>query len=504
MPDRQHIPTDLLRTALSRLLGELPDEVFEDVASRLDWVELPGRSYLFRQGDEGDSMFVLVSGRLRAVLEGDDGDERVLGEIGRGETVGEIALVTGDPRTASIRAVRDSVLCGIRRQAFLDIVDRHPRLAINLAHMVIDRLRERTSDHRSEPLGAFNLAVVPVGERVDAEAFCAGFVAELGRAGSSLWLSSTRLDELAPSLRSRGRSSSDGEENANARLLAWLDERETEHRWMLYQADRELTPWSSRALRQADVVLLVAHADDAPALGRLEGRIFEKESPVAEIDRHLVLLHERSTEEPSGTARWLEERPVRNVFHLKRGSGQDLARLARTLTGRGLGLVLGGGAARGFAHVGVFRALEELGIAVDTVGGSSIGASVAAVIARGWDSDRLYAEGRRAFLEENPFSDYTLPMISVLKGRKLEELMRYYHPGDIEDLWLPFFCVSSNMSNAGLVIYERGPASKAVRASVALPGVFPPAVDGNHLLIDGGVLNNLPVDIMRRRSDGPI
>ncbi|MDX1644981.1 MAG: patatin-like phospholipase family protein, partial [Thermoanaerobaculia bacterium] len=74
----------------------------------------------------------------------------------------------------------------------------------------------------------------------------------------------------------------------------------------------------------------------------------------------------------------------------------------------------------------------------------------------------------------------------------------------IEDLWLPFFCVSSNMSNAGLVIYERGPASKAVRASVALPGVFPPAVDGNHLLIDGGVLNNLPVDIMRRRSDGPI
>ncbi len=504
MPDRHHIPTDLLRTALSRLLGEQPDEVFEDLSQRLDWVELPGRSYLFHQGDEGDSMYVLVSGRLRAVLEGDDGEERVLGEIGRGETVGEIALVTGDPRTASIRAVRDSVLCGIKRQAFLDIVDEHPRLAVNLAHMVIDRLRQRTSDHRSTPLGAFNIAVVPATGSVDGEAFSAALVAELGRSGRSLWLSSNRLHELAPAATRAIRGTAKGaatDDTSSARLLAWLDQRETEHRWMLYQTDRELTPWSSRALRQADVVLLVADADDEPALGRLERRIFEEGSPVAEIERHLVLLHRRTTDEPSGTARWLDGRDVRHVFHLRRGVEADLARLARTLSGRGIGLVLGGGAARGFAHVGVFRALAELGVPVDSVGGSSIGAAIAAAIARGWDGERLLTEGRRAFVDENPFSDYTLPMISVLAGRKLEELTRRYYPGDIEDLWLPYFCVASNMSDAGLVVYERGPLAEAVRASVALPGVFPPAVDGNHLLIDGGILNNLPVDIMRQRFD---
>lgn len=499
MPDRHHIPTDLLRTALSRLLGELPDEVFEDLSQRLDWVELPGRSYLFHQGDEGDSMYVLVSGRLRAVLEGDDGAERVLGEIGRGETVGEIALVTGDPRTASIRAVRDSVLCGIKRQAFLDIVDEHPRLAVNLAHMVIDRLRQRTSDHEAEPLGAFNIAVVPVSESVELERFCADLVAEIGRSGSTLWVSSERLAHLAPGM-GRGADAS----TTGARLLAWLDEQEAEHRWMLYQTDRELTPWSSRALRQADVVLLVAAADDPPALGPLERRIFEADSPVAEIERHLVLLHRRHTGEPSATARWLEERAVRHVFHLRRGIESDLARLARIVSGRAVHLVLGGGAARGFAHVGVFRALAELGVPVDSVGGSSIGAAIAAAIARGWDGERLLTEGRRAFVDENPFSDYTLPMISVLAGRKLEELTRRYYPGDIEDLWLPYFCVASNMSDAGLVVYERGPLAEAVRASVALPGVFPPAVRGNHLLIDGGILNNLPVDIMRQRFGGSV
>lgn len=503
MPDRHDIPTDLLRTALSRLLGELDDEVFDDVRERLERVELPGRSYLFRQGDDGDSMYILVSGRLRVLLEGEDGEPRVLGEIGRGETVGEIALVTGDPRTASIRAVRDSVLCEIRREAFLEIVDRHPRVAVNLAHMVIDRLRERTSGRKAESLGAFNIAVLPATEGVEIERFCADLVAELGRFGSSLWMSAGRLAELAPGV-TRGRSGADGDEAANARLLAWLDERQDEHRWILYQTDRELTPWSSRALRQADLVLLVAHADDEPALGRLERRLLEEGSPVAEIERHLVLVHRREDGEPRGTARWLEERPVRHVFHLRRGVGRDLARLARLLTGNGLALVLGGGAARGFAHIGVYRALVELGVEVDTVGGSSIGAAVAAAIARGWDGERLLTEARRAFVEENPFNDYTLPMISMLKGKKLEQLTREYFPGHIEDLRLPYFCVSSNMSDAGLVVYERGPVAAAVRASVALPGVFPPAVEGNHLLIDGGILNNLPVDVMRQRFDGRV
>jgi len=186
------------------------------------------------------------------------------------------------------------------------------------------------------------------------------------------------------------------------------------------------------------------------------------------------------------------------------GSDADAASAARRVTGRPITIVLSGGAARGFAHVGVLRALDEAGIPVDWVGGSSIGSVFAATSALDWDPARIYELARKAFVEENPLGDFTIPLVSLLSGRRLRRLVRQYFGGDIEDLPIPYFCVSSHLDRGELTVHVRGPLWRAIRASVALPGVLPPAVIDGHLAIDGGILNNLPVDVMRERPVGRV
>jgi predicted acylesterase/phospholipase RssA/CRP-like cAMP-binding protein len=497
---RREVQRELLKDVLPALFGTLDEETLADLESQFEWRDLAGGSYLFRQGDAGDSMFILVSGRLQVIAETADGGETILGEVGRGESVGEIALVTEDARSASIRAIRDSVLVEIARKPFLDAVERHPQVAMNLATEVILRLRDRTSGNQSSR-GTVNIALVPVGPESRLEEFSVALAAAMELIGPTLLLTRETVEILSgvpDAAQVRAGSV------AHARVTAWLDQQESKHKWVLYQAEPQACAWTRRCLRQADLILLVGDATSSPSMSQLEAQLLSGDSSLSRAERQLILLHPTETPEPTGTEAWLAARDVTRHFHLRRGDEQHMARIARCLTGNALGLVLGGGAARGFAHIGVFRALAEFGIPVDFVGGSSIGAVMGAAIAHGWDPEEVEVKSRQAFVVGNPFSDYTLPLISILKGRKLERLTQEHFSGNIEDLWLPFFCVSSNLSNADVVVYERGSVARAIRASVAIPGVFPPAVEENHLLIDGGILNNLPIDLMRQRINGHI
>ena len=184
---------------------------------------------------------------------------------------------------------------------------------------------------------------------------------------------------------------------------------------------------------------------------------------------------------------------------MRAGRSRDVARLARFLSGNTVGLVLAGGGARGLAHIGIFRALEEAGIPVDVFGGTSIGSVLAACMACDWGWEKVYQENKREFLS-NPTSDFNLiPLISLLAGRKLDRILAgSFDRRPIEELWVPFFCVSSNYSQACEQVHTRGELKRALRASMAIPGVFPPIVSGNDLLVDGGVFNNMPVDVMAR------
>jgi NTE family protein len=219
----------------------------------------------------------------------------------------------------------------------------------------------------------------------------------------------------------------------------------------------------------------------------------------------LVLLHAPDTKEPRGSAAWLDAAPATRLFHLRHRDEADCARLARALTGRSVGLVLSGGAARAFAHVGAIRALREAGIPIDFVGGTSMGAIIGAALAVGWGEAEAERRIRAAFVESSPVGDIAFPIIAMTRGEQVRRrLTEHFGDRDIADLWRPFFCIASNLTSGQHQVYRRGPLTHALQASSALPGVLPPVIEGEEVLVDGAVLKNFPTDVMKAWNRGPI
>jgi NTE family protein/lysophospholipid hydrolase len=208
----------------------------------------------------------------------------------------------------------------------------------------------------------------------------------------------------------------------------------------------------------------------------------------------LVLVHRG--ESPSGTARWLAARHVERHVHVALGNRGSFERLARLLTGRAVGLTLGGGFARGLAHLGVLRAFDEFGVPVDVIGSASMGAMLGALWCMGWERDRIMREVSAAC--SNYLGDWTFPFVAFKGGGKFSQRVRALF-GDvrIEDLWTPFFCTSANLNRTELKIHTEGVLAKSVLASTRAPAVFPPIVYDGELHVDGGVINNVPVDLMK-------
>jgi NTE family protein len=206
-----------------------------------------------------------------------------------------------------------------------------------------------------------------------------------------------------------------------------------------------------------------------------------------------------------GSDAWLGKDPSVRLFQVRRDDPDDLARMARVLVGQSVGLVLSGGGARAYAHIGVIKALRESGVPIDFVGGSSMGAIIAAGLAMGWDDDELTARICKAFVTSSPLSDVAFPIIAMTHGVKVHERMKE-HFGDVQiaDLWLPFFAISSDLTAGSYRIHRRGRLRDTLEASIALPGILPPFVQDGHVLVDGAVTKNFPSDIMRAMHMGPI
>jgi predicted acylesterase/phospholipase RssA/CRP-like cAMP-binding protein len=473
------------------IFGELSEAERAAVAESCTFRAIGGGVLLCRQGSPGTELYIVITGRLRAVRADGAAAPRVLGEIGRGELIGEMALMTDGARTADVFAIRDSIVAQLNKAAFDQLITRLPQLVKQIARVMLERLAlvRRTSASRT---GAETLCLVPAGGgKPDLAALGTQLATALTRFGPVTLISSSMVPEQY-----RFEPESDMQ-----RTAAWLNSLESLHRFILYITDDSDTAWTRLCLRQADLILLTGAADGDPTESPVETLI--RGLPESRAVRQLVLIHPPATTLPRGTRQWLDARPgVDHHFHLRAMRPGDVDRLARILARCPQGLVLGGGGARGFAHVGVYQALSETGFAVDLVGGTSIGAAFGALMAMDLTPPAI-VEACRVFKEEKV--DYTLPMLALSGGFGLAAAARKLF-GDIliEDLWLPFFCVTTNLTRAELTIHRTGPLAKWVRASCSLPGALPPVFDGAELHADGCLLNNLPVDVMRPGCGGPI
>ncbi len=476
-----------VRRILEAYFGSDPDPSLVDAFRP---VALRGGDWLFREGDTGDSLYFLVRGRLQAWA-GDGRQARLLGEIVPGDSVGEAGLLSGAPRSAGIRAIRDSLLIRLDKEPFEALAARHPAMVMKLAARVAELMQRNLIGTGRGQRSYSTICLVRVGSSQRVHDSVEALAASLCRDRRGLALGRRRLDAAgAPNL-----LESDG--SLGEDLRSWLADREDEHDVLLYLCDAEDSAWTRFALRQSDLTLWMADAADSPIPNAAERSLQPAGSQA-------LVMHHAAGADIQGTSAWLEPRSVSFHLHLRDGEAGDRKRLERVLRGEAIGLVLGAGAVRGLSELGVYKAMVELGVPVDWVGGSSIGSIVAGAIARGWDPEHAIAMARESFVGGKPFSDYTVPVISLIRGQRMVRLLRKHLDLDIEDLPIPYFCVSSRLDRGEVLVHEEGNLVEAIRASAALPGVLPPAVVDSELVVDGAVLNNLPVDIMLQKPVGQV
>jgi NTE family protein/lysophospholipid hydrolase len=288
-------------------------------------------------------------------------------------------------------------------------------------------------------------------------------------------------------------------------MSAWFNEQETRYDLMICEADLSLSAWTKRCLRNADKILILVPGGK-PVTGVSNELISFFQDACSEVSsRALVFVHPEGTTRPVNTDQWLRVVPANEHYHVISGRNKDICRIARMLTGNSFNLVFSGGAACGLAHIGVIRALEECDVPIDSVCGTSMGAVIASQYAMGMGHDDLVRNNRWLWVMSKPMNDMTLPLISFLRGRKFNSAAKsVFQDRKIEDLWLPFFCVSTNLTSATAVIHRRGSLFDAARATSSVPGLVPPMVMNNEILVDGGILNNMPVEIARRFFKGRV
>lgn len=500
IPLRPQHQEELLLKHLRSFLGILDEAAIQKVRQRLRWVEVSAGETLMRQGEPGEALYMLVSGRLRVYIDEHE-QRRIVREIARGEVVGEMSLYTDAPRSATLVAIRDSVLVSLDKADFNQLLATSPEVSTALTRQIIQRLQtERSLSVIDKPV---TMALLPVSDGVDAAALAAELAAELSMKGRVGVLDST---VMAHHLEKASRTV-DGELGTSQRrsVAMLLDEIESTHDYVLLVADAQPSDWTQMCARHADEILLLADAAAPAVLHANEKQFLVDRPPRSEAAEILLLLHAPTTVHPSGTASWLNRRPISGHLHLRVSNAPDMARLARIQSRSAVGLVLAGGGARGFAHLGVYRALREQGIDVDYFGGTSIGAVMAGFTASDLPFEKLHDLARELFAR-NPTGDFNFfPVISLFKGQRLRDIVgeavdrAVGHGAHIEDLWKNFFCVSTNFSKASELVLHRGDLLKAMLSSVAIPGALPPVVMDGDLICDGGTFNNFPVDVMRQQ-----
>lgn len=432
-------------------------------------IALEGGRSLYRPGDPASHLYRVRSGGLAVFRAGGDGSQMV-GVVRPGEIVGEASLLTGDRRGARVVALRDSMIEEMAAADFFAAARRDPDVLIEITRLLVARARTAgQAVERPRLIGLQSLS--PRLSARDWAERCAAAIRAEGEACAIV-----TPDELAQR----------------------LDDLAAGGGYALCPVEAGAAEVAATCARQVDRLLLFGSATEAPP-------------PPADLPQSgwlaqsglidLVLV--RGEGKATGTGKWLDA--VHPARHFQFGARDDCGRLARVLTGRSVGLALSGGGARAFAHVGAVETLRQAGVPLDSLCGTSMGAIVAAGVALGWDREEMDRRMRAAFVTSNPLDDISLPLVAMTRGCKVEaRLTEHFGSDDIADMPLPYFCLSADLGSGETVVHRRGCLTTALRASIALPGVLPPVTVGEQVLVDGGVLRNLPTATLRADHDGTV
>ncbi|WHZ19821.1 MAG: hypothetical protein OJF55_001970 [Rhodanobacteraceae bacterium] len=476
--------------AHTAVFGHLEPQQLDALLQEMAWLWLPGGAPLYLRGEASDALYLLKSGSLGAFVPRRNGQPRLLGVFPAGSTLGEIALITGEAHTHSVRALRDSEVLALSRTAFEELVARHPRAMLGAARVAVEHLLGGARRKPAAPPRTF--AILPFAPGLHVHAFAEELQRQL-----QAWGGCTLLDSRT----------------GHGRDTDWLAAREAESRFVLYVDDGDLA-WRRLCRRQADALLLLADASQPAApwpypIGEAAYTGATVRGSASEYmhhrPRHLVLWHPPGKFIYGAAHAWRAALAHAEWPHHHWRRDDDIARLARLLSGHSTALVLSGGGARGFAQIGVIQALRESGIRIDSVVGTSIGAIIGAGLAYEWDDAKMREAYRRALVDGKPLGDWTLPLVALTRGARTTMLLREaFGEIDIEDLPIRFACISADLTLGTTAVHREGLLWRWLRASGAVPGILPPLLHGQHVYVDGGVINNLPTDMLTDELHGRV
>lgn len=426
-------------------------------------VSVPGGAPLVLQGEQPEALYVVVTGGLCAC---GGAPER----FGPGAVAGDAEFITGQVRATTIKALRTSELLRISIGDLRAAAVRCPGVLLAVSAGVVHRLQAGCLASVA-PVRPGTFCVVPVDASIDVGSILQQIAGSLAAFGSV---------EIVSAKQAAGQTSS------------WFAEVERRFDFVLFQAECGPTAWTRFCLRQCDRIVLLVHGDTDPIGCEAFGP-----------DRHYVppdtllslMLFWEAGIVPNRTGAWLKATNPDGHHHIR--SFADMERASRLIAGRGLGLILSGGGARALAHVGVIEALTAHGVQIDAIGGTSIGAVVAAVFATECDLAATVRSLAAGFAKRR-FSDFAIPRTALYSERAFARTLGHrFGEIAIEDLPIPMFCVSTNLTEGVSVVHRTGRLVTWLRASSAVPGICPPILEQNNVYVDGGVLNNMPTDGIR-------
>jgi NTE family protein len=432
-------------------------------------MSVPGGVPLIQEGEQPEAIYIVVTGLFAACRPSADDQDTFLDRFGTGDVIGDTGFITGDTRSVTVRALRNSELLRISKQDLQSVTARNPGVLLAICSAVVRRL-QRVQPASASPPRCRTLCFVPADATIDIKSVIEKIASRLETFGTVTLLSA---------------------EQTSGQTSAWFSEIERRFDFVLFQAEYSQTPWTRFCLRQSDRIVLLAQGDaeptDCPALGLT--RVDTHSAPLS-----LMLLWNGAIA-PAKTSDWLKLVNPSGHHHIR--SSQDIERASRLIAGRGRGLVLSGGGARALAHVGVIDALRQHDIPIDVIGGTSIGGVVAAVFALEWDLTATIRSLAAAF-NRRRFSDFAVPRTALYSERAFARTLGHcFREIAVEDSPIPLFCVSTNLTAGISAVHRTGRLLTWLRATTAVPGMCPPIVEQNAVYVDGGVLNNLPTDAIR-------
>lgn len=480
-------------------------------------VDYPAGAVICRQDEPGASLFLVASGRVLVTHESREGGRRLLETLGRGDHFGEMAVLTSGPRSATATAVSPTRLLELKRERFEELLLEIPGFAANLSRALVVRLRAETARKRKRHRSSVVAIVDPSGELVEAQIAspCQALARALVARHERVVVLTDRPRKWAPDanyLIERIPAASD--EAARVALVLERAQRIAErHDRVLLELTAPEWPGSlGRLLEASEEIwwLLTPKSISKTCESLLEPAKIGSDSRERV---HLAWLLESSREwSPVVPAEWgiatqdikltLDPNAPPDAAPFDRAS---LTRWSRRLRGTRVGLALGGGGARGLAHLGVLRAFEREGVVVDMLAGASSGALMGISYAGGWMADDALREFKRMltprkFVRALP-GGTSWHLWTMFRRRAWEGMLReYLRDVTLERLPTPLATVAVDLVSGTQVVRDRGDATHAVLESINIPFVAKPILRDGMALIDGGLLNNVPGDLLPERG----